>query len=162
MPPDVPPRPQTSHLVASHPGNEHRLVHGAFSKDGRALEPRVAEVVDELSRAPHITELAAVAVREAARLAALVEAVDQRISQRLSTDKREPTSLLDIRQRYSRRVADWLDRLGATPAGRAAWAATMAQGGLAAEIAAAAGRGSRGRGGRVRRGKRPQDVQEGL
>jgi hypothetical protein len=57
VPPDLPPRPQNRHLVPAHPSNLHGLRHGAFSTNARALEPRVAELVDELSAAPHILEL---------------------------------------------------------------------------------------------------------
>ena len=59
---------------------------------------------------------------------------------RVELDNRKPGSkgtntLLDLRLRASGRLQRWLDGFGATPASRAAWAATLAQGGLAADIA---------------------------
>ena len=44
--------------------------------------------------------------------------------------------LVDLRLRAGRNLLEALDRFGMTPKGRATWARELAQGGLAAEIAA--------------------------
>jgi hypothetical protein len=82
--------------------------------------------------APHTVELDRVAAEEIGQLVALVEAIDLDIAERGLRSRR---SLLELRLRASGRLEKWLTQFGATPQSRATWAATLAQGGLAAEIA---------------------------
>jgi hypothetical protein len=81
--------------------------------------------------APHVVELDRIAAEEIGQLVA-VEAIDLDIAERGLRSRR---SLLDLRLRASGRLEKWLTQFGATPQSRATWAATLAQGGLAAEIA---------------------------
>ena len=123
-------------LEASHPGNQNRLIHGAYAS-GRALEPRAEEIADALMTMPHVIELDRLAAGEIGQLIALLERVDADLAERGLTKPRsgEARSLLDLRGRLSGRLERWLKEFGATPASRAEFAETLARGGLAAEIA---------------------------
>ena len=73
---------------------------------------------------------------EIAKLVTLIDRIDADLAAKGLTRKNgEPRALLDHRARYSRRLAEWLDRYGITPRGRADFAHRLATGGLAAEIA---------------------------
>jgi hypothetical protein len=128
----VNPNGNTETLYPAHPGNTNAVRSGVFSRTGRILAPRAQEIVDELMRAPHVVELDRVAADEIGQLVALIEAIDCDIAERGLRSRR---SLLDLRLRASGRLEKWLTQFGATPQSRATWAATLAQGGLAAEIA---------------------------
>jgi hypothetical protein len=85
---------------------------------------------------PHVAPLDRLAAEEIGRLTALLERVHADLAERGLTRKNgEARSLLDLRGRLSGRLERWLREFGATPASRADFAATLAQGGLAAEIA---------------------------
>ena len=127
--------PQT--LQAAQPGNKNAVRNGIWSRDGRALQPQVQELAEQIMALPHTVPMDYVGAVEIAKLTVLIEAMDDDLAERGLTKKRggEPRGLIDLRLRASRRLAEWLDRYGLTPQGRASWASTMAQGGLAAEIA---------------------------
>ena len=123
-------------LEPRHLGNENRLVHGAYSASGRALAPRAEEVAAALMTMAHVAPLDRLAAEEIGSLTALLERVDADLASRGLTRKNgEARSLLDLRGRLSGRLERWLREFGATPASRADFAATLTQGGLAADIA---------------------------
>jgi hypothetical protein len=128
----VNPNGNTNTLYPVHPGNTNAVKSGAFSRSGRILAPRAAEIADALMEAPHVVELDRIAAEEIGQLVALVEAIDLDIAERGLRSRR---SLLELRLRASGRLEKWLTQFGGTPQSRATWAATLAQGGLAAEIA---------------------------
>ena len=122
-------------LQPSHPGNQNRLAHGAYSSNPD-LSPRASEVADALMSLPHVAALDRLAAEEIGRLAALLERVDADLADRGLTRKNgEARTLLDLRRRLSGQLERWLREFGATPASRAHFAETLARGGLAAEIA---------------------------
>jgi hypothetical protein len=128
----VNPNGNTETLYPAHPGNTNAVKSGAFSRTGRVLAPRAVEIADALMEAPHTVELDRVAAEEIGQMVALVEAIDLDIAERGLRSRR---SLLELRLRASGRLEKWLTQFGATPQSRATWAATLAQGGLPAEIA---------------------------
>ena len=119
-------------LIAKHPGNCNAVRHGAFARSSRVLSERAQAVADELMDAPHVVPLDRAAAEEIGALVALVEGIDRDLESR---GTRGRASLLDVRLRASGRLERWLAAFGATPASRAAWAESVARGGLAAEIA---------------------------
>jgi hypothetical protein len=120
-------------LVAAHPGNANALRYGVFSE--RLRDPRAREIADAIMEQPHTTAVDELGAIEIGKLVALLEAVDSDIAERGVTKRNgDLRAVVDLRLRASRRLAEWLDRYGLTPQGRAAWAATFAQGGLAGEI----------------------------
>ena len=124
-----------ANLVASHPGNQHALRSGIYSS-GRVLAPRAAEVADALMELPHAAPLDRLAAKEIGALIALLERIDATLAERpLENRGGRARTLLDVRAKLSGRLDRWLTQFGATPASRADFAATLAQGGLAAEIA---------------------------
>jgi hypothetical protein len=124
----------TSTLVAAHPGNRNRELHGVYGS-GRALAPRAAEVAEAIMAQPHTVELDQLGAEEIGRLQAMIEAIDTDLSERGLTGRRgDVRAMVDLRLRASRRLAEWLDRYGANPKGRADWAKQLADGGLAEEI----------------------------
>ena len=127
--------PQT--LVASHPDNAHAVKSGAFSRTGRPHAQRAAEIAEAVMAAPHVAELDVLAAREIGSLVALIEAIDADIAKRGALEPRRgnPRNVVDIRLRASGRLERWLKEFGLTPASRAEWARTLAEGTLAADIA---------------------------
>ena len=94
--------------------------------------------------APHVTALDEIGAVGIGRLEALIETLDRVIADNGAVNARsgKVRALVDLRLRASRRLGEWLDRYGMTPKGRAEWARTLTDGGLAAEIARR--RGARG------------------
>ncbi len=126
---------RTEHLVQSYPDNTSALKSGIFSQGNRVLEPRVQEIAEEILQQPFMTPMDAIGAVEIARLIVLIDAIDADLTERGITRKGQARALLDFRQRFSRRLAEWLDRYGMNPLARSAWAKTLAEGGLAADIA---------------------------
>jgi hypothetical protein len=113
-------------LQASHPENRNNLRHGVYSADKAALEPRAREIAEGILAAPHTIDLDELGAVEIGRLEALIEAIDQDLAERGLTNKRgDVRSLVDLRLRASRRLAEWLDRYGLNPHARADWAAKL-------------------------------------
>lgn len=125
-----------STLQAAHPGNHNALRSGAFSRTGEPHADRAQVVAEAIMGAPHVDVLDGVAASEVGRLVALIEAIDADIGRRGTlTRSGDPRRVVELRLRASARLEKWLTQLGMTPRARAEWAAVLAQGGLAAEIA---------------------------
>lgn len=94
-------------LVASHPGNTNAVKYGVHSP--RLIEPRAAEIVAHLTESFEFTVPQRVAVEQAARCIAILEAIDRDLDERGLVGKRaEPRSLLNHRSRTSRELERWL------------------------------------------------------
>jgi hypothetical protein len=124
-----------STLVAAHPGNRNRELHGAYGAR-RELDPRAAEIAEALlEAAPHAIPLDTLAAQEIGSLAVLLERVDAALSDgRVENRRGQVRSLIDLRNRLSGRLERWLREFGLTPAARADWAARLAEGGLGSQI----------------------------
>lgn len=129
-------------LIPSHPGNVSAVKHGAYAAGNRVLAPRAAEIAEALLQLPHVQPLDRLAAEEIGALVARIEALDAALDAR-QPGSRGTATLLDLRLRASSRLERWLREFGATPAARAEWAARLAQGGLAAEIARRRGHSDR-------------------
>jgi hypothetical protein len=71
------------------------------------IEARAAEIVAEFEAIDELDDLGRVALGELARLQALIEAIDQDLSERGLTDRNgKERYLLQRRERYSRRLID--------------------------------------------------------
>ena len=122
-------------LQASHPGNAHRGRHGIRSP--RMRDPRAQEVAEAIMVEPHTAGIDVLGAEEIGRLQTYIEALDAEIDRvGMAGSGQRQKWLGDLRLRASRNLMECLDRFGATPKGRATWARELAQGGLAAEIAA--------------------------
>jgi hypothetical protein len=121
-------------LVAAHPGNRNREVHGYYSRS-RALAPEAVELADALMGVPHIAETDRLAVEEVARLVVLIDRVDAALGDGVVEGRRgSARELLVVREKLSGRLERWLDRLALTPQGRATTARALAAGGLGEAI----------------------------
>jgi hypothetical protein len=124
-----------STLVASHPGNRNRELHGAYSLR-RELDPRATEIADALlDAAPHTIPLDRIGAEEIGSLIVTMDRIDVALSDgRVENRRGQVRSLIDLRSRLSGRLERWLREFGLTPAARAEWAARLAEGGLGAQI----------------------------
>lgn len=122
-------------LVATHPENTNAVKSGVYSRTGRVLSSRAAEIADAIMSVPYIREPDEFAAAEAGRLVALIAAMDEEIEKNGLTRRGDVRSIVKLRLQASRRLEEWLERLGFTPRGRAELISTIARGGLAAEIA---------------------------
>jgi hypothetical protein len=87
-------------LVASHPGNTNAMKSGVYSS--RFIEPRAAEIVADLTESFEFSVVQRIAVEQAARSMAILEAIDRDLDERGLVDKRgEARSLLNHRSRIS-------------------------------------------------------------
>jgi hypothetical protein len=122
-------------LVASHAGNQSRLVHGLYSAR-RELDPRAAEIAEALlEAAPHTIALDWIGAQEIGALIVMMDRVDAALSDgRVENRRGQVRSLIDLRNRLSGRLERWLTQFGLTPAARAEWAARLAEGSLGAQI----------------------------
>lgn len=97
-------------LVPRQPENFNALKSGAHSP--RLIAARAAEIVAEFGIAETLDEAGRVVLNEVARLTALVEAIDCDLEQRGFVDRRgKERYLLQLRERYSRRLLEAHDRL---------------------------------------------------
>lgn len=79
---------------------------------------------------PHLAPADAPAVREVARLLALIERLDECLGDgRMERRDGTPRRLLEHRQKLSKELRDWSDRLGMSPLARSEWAGRLASGG---------------------------------
>ena len=108
---------------------------GVYSRSGRLLSSRGAEIADVIMSVPYVREPDEFAAAEVGRLVALIEAMDDEIEKSGLTRRGDVRSIVKLRPQASRRLEEWLDRLGFTPRGRADLVSTIACGGLAAKIA---------------------------
>jgi hypothetical protein len=99
-------------LVASHPGNLHAVKQGVHSP--RVIQARAAEIASELTESFHFSPAERLAVHEAARCIAILEAIDRDLDQRGLVDKDgQPRYLLNHRSRTSRQLEHWLEKVSA-------------------------------------------------
>ena len=106
---------------------------GVYSRSGRILSSRAAEIADAIMSVPYVREPDEFAAAEVGRLIALIEAMDYEIDTNGLTRRGDARSIVKLQA--SRRLEEWLNRLGFTSRGRADLVSTIARAGLAAEIA---------------------------
>jgi hypothetical protein len=99
-------------LVASHPGNLNAAKQGVHSP--RLMQARAAEIADELTQSFEFSPAERLAVHEAARCIAILEAIDRDLDERglVDTDG-APRYLLNHRSRTSRQLEQWLEKVSA-------------------------------------------------
>src|SRR5438034_2779651 len=103
-------RGNPSSLVASHPGNLNAAKQGVHSP--RLIQARAAEIASELTESYEFSPLERLAVQEAARSTAILEAIDRDLDQRGLVDKQgKPRYLLNHRSRTSRQLQQWLEKV---------------------------------------------------
>lgn len=117
-------------LVAAHPSNLNRATHGLYSRSGRVLAPRAAEIADALMRLPHVAGADVLAAEEIGSILAALEAIDGQLE-----GGRMGKSLLEHKARLARELRAFLREFGATPKARSDFAASLGGQNLAAEIA---------------------------
>jgi hypothetical protein len=99
-------------LVASHPGNQNAVKHGVHSS--RLIQARAAEIAAELTQSFEFSPAERLAVQEAARCIAILEAIDRDFDERgLVDDEGTPRYLLNHRSRISRQLEQWLQKISA-------------------------------------------------
>ena len=105
-------RGHPENLVASQPGNLNAVKQGVHSP--RLIQARAAEVAAELTRSFEFSPAERIAVGEAARCIAILEAIDRDLDQRGLVDKKgAPRYLLNHRSRISRQLEQWLEKITA-------------------------------------------------
>jgi len=96
-------------LVARHPGNTNAVKFGVHSP--RLIGDRAREIAGGLMQSFEFTPAEKVAVTEAARWIALLEAIDNDLDERGIVDRRgKERYLLELRVRVSARLERWLDK----------------------------------------------------
>ena len=99
-------------LVPAHPGNLNAVKQGVHSP--RLIQARADEIADELTQAFAFSPAERLAVNEAARCIAVLEAIDRDLDERGVADKNgEPRYLLNHRARASRQLEQWLTKVSA-------------------------------------------------
>jgi hypothetical protein len=99
-------------LIRSHPGNLNAAKNGVHSP--RLIQARAAEIAAELTEGFEFSPAERLAVHEAARCIAILEAIDRDLDQRGLVDQDGvPRYLLNHRSRTSRHLEHWLDRVSA-------------------------------------------------
>jgi hypothetical protein len=97
-------------LVASQLGNANALKHGVHSP--RLIQARAAEIASELTQSFEFSPTQRLAVHEAARCMAILEAIDRDLDERGLVDKGgKPRYLLNHRWRVSRQLDHWLAKI---------------------------------------------------
>jgi hypothetical protein len=97
-------------LVASHPGNQNAVKQGVHSS--RLIQARAAEIASELTQSFEFSPTERLAVHEAARCIAILEAIDRDFDERgLVDDEGTPRYLLNHRSRISRQLEQWLHKV---------------------------------------------------
>lgn len=116
-------------LVASHPGHRNAERHGAFSRMERPLEPHVQAMAEQILALPHTGDADIIGAIEIAKLLDLIDRIDADLAKRgLLNRQGDARRILELRARYSQRLAEWLDRFGLNPKARAEWTRTLAEG----------------------------------
>ena len=104
-------------LVASHPGNLNAAKNGVHSP--RLIQARAEEIASELTEGFEFSPAERLAVHEAARCIAILEAIDRDLDERGLVDRDgSPRYLLNHRSRTSRHLEHWLDRVTAALEGQ--------------------------------------------
>jgi hypothetical protein len=100
-------------LVAPHPGNLNAVKLGVHSP--RLIQQRAAEIAAELTQSFEFSAAERLAVHEAARCIAVLEAIDRDLDERGLVDKDgQPRYLLNHRSRTSRQLEHWLEKVSVT------------------------------------------------
>jgi hypothetical protein len=115
----VNPNGTSANLVASHPGNTNAAKSGVYSRTGRILAPRAAEIAETIQSAPHVKGLDSIAAEEIGSLVALSEAIDRDLIANGITRRGEARTLVKLKIQISRRIQEWCDRFAMTPRARA-------------------------------------------
>jgi hypothetical protein len=116
-------------LQARHPGNSHRLTHGAYAKlAGGELDPAAREIADALMEAPHVDPLDRLAAEEIGTLIVQLGRIDAALADGRVERNGTARSLIVVRLKLSARLESWLRQFGLTPASRAEWAKHLAEG----------------------------------
>src|SRR6266516_4326158 len=97
-------------LVAAQPGNLNAVKQGVHSP--RLIQKRAAEIAAELVDSADFLPPERLAVHEASRCIAILEAIDRDLDERGLVDKAgEPRYLLNHRARISRQLEQWLAKI---------------------------------------------------
>lgn len=97
-------------LVAPHPGNLNAAKQGVHSP--RLIQSRAAEIASELMESFEFSPTERLAVHEAARCIAILEAIDRDLDERgLVDNDGAPRYLLNHRSRTSRQLEHWLEKV---------------------------------------------------
>ena len=116
------------HPASLTPGQgTENLRFGHYSPEVR--EPRARQIAEAIMAEPHTAAVDTLGAVEIGRLEALIETLDTAIeaTPRTGRGAGRMTGLLEHRLRASRRLAEWLDRYGMTPKGRADWASKLVE-----------------------------------
>jgi len=96
-------------LIARHPGNTNAVKFGVHSP--RLIGERAQAIAEELLQSFEFTPVEKVAISEAARCIALLEAIDNDLDERGIVDRRgKERNLAQFRVRVSARLERWLDK----------------------------------------------------
>jgi hypothetical protein len=106
---DVNPDGHSQTLEPRHPGNTNAARSGVYSP--RLREPRAREIADAIMVEPHTVAIDAIGAAEIGRIEALIEAIDTEIARSRLISASKASSLLDLRLRASRRLAEWARQL---------------------------------------------------
>ena len=99
-------------LVPAHPRNLNAVKQGVHSP--RLIQARAAEIAGELTQSFAFSPPERLAVHEASRCIAILEAIDRDLDERGLVDKAgEPRYLLNHRGRVSRQLEQWLAKISA-------------------------------------------------
>jgi hypothetical protein len=125
----------TADLAAAQPRAVGRPpIHGAQSR--KVQVERANELAEWVLTMPHTSDLDWAAATEFGRLLAMAEALDADLASRgVTTGSGAVRGAATLRLSVSKAIMSCCQQLGMTPRARAEWAAVLAQGGLAAEIA---------------------------
>jgi hypothetical protein len=105
-------RGNPQNLVPAHPRNLNAVKQGVHSP--RLIQARAAEIASELTQSFAFSPPERLAVHEAARCIAILEAIDRDLDERGLVDKAgEPRYLLNHRARASRQLEQWLAKISA-------------------------------------------------
>ena len=100
-------------LVPAHPGNTNAVRHGVHSP--RLIQARASEIEADLAESYTFTPTQLLALHEAARCLAILDAIDMDLDERGLVDKRgKPRYLLNHRYRFSRQLDQWLTKISET------------------------------------------------
>jgi hypothetical protein len=103
-------RGNSESLVASHPGNLNAVKQGVHSS--RLIQARATEIATELTQSFDFSPAERLAVQEAARCIAILEAIDRDFDERgLVDEEGTPRYLLNHRSRISRQLEQWLEKI---------------------------------------------------
>jgi hypothetical protein len=115
-------------LVAAHPGNANRLVHGLYAEQ-RDVSPKARAIAEELLTLPWAAESDWPAALEIGKLEVLIDRVDKALEDGRVEKGDAVRALVDQRRRLSAQLERWYSLFGLAPETRSRWAARLAAGG---------------------------------